>query len=214
MKTKLFLLCSVLVFSIFGCTEDNSTDVQESQQELLHTFNPIMPLAEGNIWIYKPISIEYIGKDTIKREGYPSFIYLTEEKDNNGQPIYFTNGGITGPQVWLYTNKEGLWLIDKNNQSKKEFIAKYPCQVGDKWKTTEVFSLEDTEVEYTVISTNETHAVRGKEYTCIHYRVTEVKNPDNSTDLYYALNIGKVDEIFSIKGTVYNASELDSCNVK
>lgn len=209
MKKIPFLFVPIIVLILSGCSDNNSTDVQE---ELQHTFNAITPLSQGNIWGYNHISLEYKDKDTSFISGN-HFIELTEEKDKNGRVHYFTNGGITGPQWWLYTNSQGLWITDLLDNRYEIFAAKYPCQAGDKWKTTSEYDLS-SQAECEVISTNEKRIVDGKEYLCIHYRSTDLKNPEKVVDSYYALNIGKVQEVYFYKGKALSRTDLDSVLIK
>jgi len=219
MRNYLLLSFCALALLFSGCSE---TTTEPQKAEELQKQNYIVPLNVGNQWRYKGTSV-YNGLAI--EEIYDMTVQSEETINGIKEYSLLKSSEIAVSRHW-YNTPEGFWHNYIKIDSKK-FMAKYPCESGDKWvlftftRTDNKGNvLGEAEVRMTVISTNIQRTVNGKNYTCYHYResINDVKTGEivesAIRDYYYAVNIGLVQEIYAFNNIEDYRIELLSHTLK
>ncbi len=184
------LIMTVLVLSIIaiqvqllGCSgNDDSNPAPPPSGEV------VMPLDIGNSWMYT-----YTASGTVQglETGTATATHQVAGVTATIVDWIFEYPNKTDTYYEYYRNASGgLYLCGwEGNEDLSEplLYCKYPCSVGDSW----VWSTENNEVTWVVISTSEAVTVPLGTYRCIHIRGTW-DNETYSEDMWFKVGLGLV----------------------
>lgn len=220
MKNLLLLIISATLLVLSSCSDKTSAPQTADKQ------NYIVPLSVGNQWKYREISTKKEGSSTIKEEKVYTLTVQSEEMISGIKEYGIHNSLYNENYMRWYNTPEGYW----NNVltlSLRRLSAKYPCKKGDTW-VVDTFVRTDNQgnkigkftTKMTVISTNVPRTINGNNYNCYHYQMTynnlETKEPiaNSSTDYFYSVNVGLVEQVDINNGVEDFTKELLSYTVK
>lgn len=220
MKNLLLLIISITVLELSSCS-DKISDPQTADKQ-----NYIVPLSVGNQWKYREISTKKEGSSTIKEEKVYTLTVQSEEMISGIKEYGIHNSLYNENYMRWYNTAEGFWE-NYFNVDLRSFSAKYPCKNGDAW-ILDTFTRTDNQGnilgkffrKMAVISTNVPRTINGSNFNCYHYQLTyndlETKEPiaNSSTDYFYSVNVGLVEQVDINNGVEDFTKELLSYTVK
>jgi hypothetical protein len=208
----LYPIISILGLIILYNTGCNSRKLQNINQE-------IIPIAEGNNWIYHNYYYRSPRKDSICDADTIQFQIGKKIKINNEEWFQWGVFGIDFRNVGR-NKKEGFCTITYDNIQNISvdsafLFFKYPTKPGDVW-----YSKFDNDTIQT-ISLDEEVTVPAGTFKCIHYRKKDSgKYPNNGFFMAPGVGmikceiIGGIDDSYPIPDTVWNILKLTKYKVK
>jgi len=202
MKTTKFLICGLLLSSLFFFSCEKEGDKKEVKEA------PLFPLSIGNSWTYQNLTYNW---------HYPYAEPYEDEPFNIKIDYSYTIDGKTGYTAAEYTEGQPVSLLNNDNKGNtieyffnnnklvhQTFFIKKNLKKGDKWvRQTAVYSNGDfsqyeiQEWEIACIATDTLIITPAGEFQCVgllyHPEAFESNGDFSHTFVsYYAENVGQV----------------------
>ncbi|MFN0157500.1 MAG: hypothetical protein ACKVRP_05425 [Bacteroidota bacterium] len=171
-----FFIVALIVLLITSCSPDNDPTCPGDSIASVE----ILPLKEGNIWLYKAFSYDPQGNVISTSE--PS-MSVSGDTMISGERWYFVNSG-------LMTNKPGgLWIMSSFGEELIPYLfTKFPCSVGDSWLLGPQYTNSQSIGQ--CVSVSEVVVTQNGSYACYKYLISSESG--QRSEFYFRPGVGLV----------------------